>query len=164
MTNTASRGATPWTTGTTRMAAQDLVASWGVLAGAARAALAMIPTSEEARVRQEPLLRELQRAAAATPDLPTVAGPPEGITSGARHLVESTLDGLREPASSRHYDAERAQGLRRRVLTFVVLAADEVARAEVRRGSIEQETATAAARAGLLARAALVSEPRTAPA
>jgi hypothetical protein len=85
----------------------------------------MIPASEEGRARQAPLLHELQRAACTrTPEWqPDVA-----VVAQARDLVETTLAGLREPASARPYDVERAQGLRRLVLTFVTTATDDVAR------------------------------------
>lgn len=135
-------------------------AAWGALAGAARAALSMIPTTEEARTRQEPLVRELELASAR----PGRVEPHAAIAAGARHLVESTLVGLREPASHRPYDAEQAQALRRRVLAFVVAAADQVAAVELRPGSDETVAVSGALRAGRLAREVLADELPRAPA
>lgn len=134
--------------------AASFAGSWGVLAGAARAALSMIPTSEEGRTRQELLVRELELAADGAPGEPHAAVP-----AGGRHLVESTLMGLREPASTRPYDAERAQALRRQVLAFVVEAADEAAAVHPRPGSEDVVAVTRALRAGRLAKAVLADDP-----
>lgn len=159
MTNTEGSGIEARATSSEPSAAATFVASWGALAGAARAALSMIPTSEEGRIRQEPLVRELERAAG----LPGVA-PHATVPAGARQLVETTLRGLREPASTRPYDAERAHALRRRVLAYVASAADEVVGVELRPGSRERAAVVGALRAALLAREVLADEPPTATA
>ena len=88
MTNTEGSGVEARATSSEPSAAATFVASWGALAEAARAALSMIPTSEEGRIRQEPLVLELERAAG----LSGVA-PHEAVSAGARHLVETTLRG-----------------------------------------------------------------------
>jgi hypothetical protein len=119
----------------------------------------MIPTTEEGRARQEPLVRELEHASAR----PVQVEPHAAIAAGARHLVESTLVGLREPASHRPYDAEQAEAMRRRVLAFVVAAADQVAAVELRSGSGEKGAVTGALRAGRLAREVLSEELPVAP-
>lgn len=158
MTNTAAPVVDATRGSTDPTFAATLLASWGAQAGAARAALSMIPTSEGGRARQEPLLRELARASGVA----ALPPPEEAISTSARQLVESTLAGLREPAGARPYDAERSQGLRRRVLRFVVLAVDDAAAVDRRRGSEEVLAEVGALRARQLAGALLAEDPATA--
>ena len=158
LTHTADPGPGAWKGGAGLPGTPAVIASWGVLAGAARAALPMIPTSEEGRARQAPLLRELERAAAR----PAPAAVPERATDAARRLVETTPGGPREPGGTRRHEAESAHRLRRHVLTLVTLAAGEVAGAELPDGTDERAAVFGALRAGRLARG-LLDDPTLAP-
>lgn len=158
LTHTADAGLETWTGGDGRPGTPAFIVSWGILAGAARAALPMIPTSEEGRARQAPLLHELEQAA----DQTGRAAAPDQAIMAARDLVETTLVGLREPAGARPYDAERAHRLRRRVLTFVTVAAGQVAGVDLPDGADERSAVFGALRAGRLARS-LLDDPTMAP-
>jgi hypothetical protein len=65
---------------------------------------------------------------------------------------------LREPASARPYDQERAHFLRRRVLAFVVEVADEVSGAALPARADDRIALIGAVRAGRLAEGVLADE------
>ena len=155
LTNSAHPVVDPWSDRDQPSPSASVVASWAVRAAAARAALAMIPTSPQERTRQAPLVRELAHAAARRPGV----DPDEASRLSAGQLVETTLTGLREPASARPYDQERAQGLRRQVLAFVVAVADELAGAALPARVDDRTALIGAVRAGRLAEGVLADEP-----
>jgi hypothetical protein len=159
MTHSGGPGVDTWSGGGEPLTTAAFIASWASLAAAARAALAMIPTSAADRTRQEGLVRELALAGARPPGVDADGA----VATRARHLVEMTLVGLREPASARPYDSERALALRRRVLTVVADVVDELAGLDLPPRSQERRAVIGAMRAAELAREVLGDEAMTVP-
>lgn len=152
MTDFASAGTDPAAGRERGATATEQLAAWAETAAAARSALAMIPTSRALRSRQEQLVRALEQ----------VAGgrlPMAGQATTPTQLLEETLAGLREPASARPYDLDRASDLRRRVLAAVVGAADGLVGVQVREESREAWVLAEIRAAGRLARALLDDLP-----
>lgn len=142
----------------------ELIGGWAATASTVRVALSMIPTPQDRRSRVDELVRELDRVAAPrsrstrSSSLSSSARP-LSVDAPADLLVELTLAGLREPASARPYDAERADELRRRVLQVLVGVADGVAGVEVRAAPRDSWVIAEILAAGRLARALLDDEP-----